>query len=228
MDFNPDHLLSLSNEGHEEVPQDFALSDATQAIVLSLIDTQEKLSIKLQDAQDAIEKMGKELIQLKKRSLELSQLEKPKKQRYKVSYIPTEMLEISKDGILYEVVNLEQYLLNPALPVNTRIEQELGDLIKTVGLNPRKKRMLTPLHLAVFVNNESLVQKILERQPDPNTPSDEGVTPLMTAAANASLKNVRALLNAGAQKDAQDPSGNTALRIAKNKKHFEVARLLEE
>lgn len=61
------------------------------------------------------------------------------------------------------------------------------------------------------VNNAKRVQKLLKSGADVNVQNDIGATPLMLAAANNSVDAARLLIAEGADIDAKDMHGGTAL-----------------
>lgn len=79
-------------------------------------------------------------------------------------------------------------------------------------------RLLPPLNrlfkMAVWAGAETAVRLHLARGDDPNARDDDGLTPLMIAAARNRSIVCRLLIDAGADLAAVDPVGRTALEIA--------------
>lgn len=90
------------------------------------------------------------------------------------------------------------------------------------------------LRVAVIYSRVEMVKFLLERGVNPNTPSTTvGYTPLMQAASSASLELVKLLIDAGADLNAEDEQGRTALDYAamythSSKEHRTVVAFLKE
>ncbi|CAF2158313.1 unnamed protein product [Rotaria magnacalcarata] len=102
--------------------------------------------------------------------------------------------------------------------------------------NFRDRDQMTPLHLAVQVNNPTLIQILLsedrETQADPNLPNRNGQTPLHMAASLGYMGIVRTLL----QSDLPEPCDPsildvrqlTAYQLALENHHESCAKLIDE
>jgi hypothetical protein len=76
------------------------------------------------------------------------------------------------------------------------------------------------LRVAVIYSRVEMVKLLLERGVNPNTPSIAvGYTPLMQAASSANLELVKLLVDAGADLNAEDQHGRTALDDAETYTH---------
>ena len=82
------------------------------------------------------------------------------------------------------------------------------------------------LILAAHSGNVSSIRILLEAGVSVETRSSRDFTPLMEAAWTDEHLAVQELLNAGAQMDATNPLGETALMIASNMGHSEVVKVL--
>ena len=86
-----------------------------------------------------------------------------------------------------------------------------------------------PLHKAVFKNDFSAVQKLLEQGHDINEETDDGQTPLHIAAECGLAQMCRLLLEHGVNIDTLDNFGGTALHAAAAcQKGVDVVRVLVE
>lgn len=88
----------------------------------------------------------------------------------------------------------------------------------------------TALHCAVHNGKESLVRLVIEESTGAintiDTPTNEGIVPLMTACRLGSLTISTYLIEKGADPKLMAANGTTALKIAVNKNHFELCCLL--
>jgi len=90
------------------------------------------------------------------------------------------------------------------------------------------------LRVAVIYSRVEMVKLLLERGVNPNTPSIAvGYTPLMQTASSANLELVKLLVDAGADLNAEDQHGRTALDDAEmythsSESHRTVVAFLKE
>jgi ankyrin repeat protein len=84
----------------------------------------------------------------------------------------------------------------------------------------------TRLHVAVERQELDEVRRLLREKANVNATSCIGATPLHLAAASGDAAVVRELLGAGAALDPRDAEGLTAVQIAIEFRHFDVAALL--
>jgi ankyrin repeat protein len=132
-----------------------------------------------------------------------------------------EDLDLDLDAKMMEVVSLND--LDTAL---TGIRQlvEVG-----ANINAQDEHRNTPLILACSRGRRILVHQLLKLGADPTLANDQNVTPLMWAmAANnyAIIQIINLLLNAGANLDARDIYGQTALHWAVQENALEAVEYL--
>lgn len=77
-----------------------------------------------------------------------------------------------------------------------------------------------------MVNNVSVLNALLQAGAKVDEKNDAGATALMLAASEGLIKNVRALIAAGADMNACDKENKTPLSYAKENDHDRVVRLL--
>ena len=88
--------------------------------------------------------------------------------------------------------------------------------------------MMEQHHCSLPVRNGHLpvVESLLQEKVDPNTPANDGATPLMVASFNGHPDVVQLLLNYNADPTLKTQDGFTALRLATVKGHDEVVSIL--
>jgi uncharacterized protein len=100
------------------------------------------------------------------------------------------------------------------------------------GADPNARNDLgrTALMFAASKGFTPIVTALLARNASPDlAPADgQGWTALMVASSNGHLDSVKALLEAGATPASRDEAGETALSLARQRGHRDVAELLEE
>jgi ankyrin repeat protein len=84
----------------------------------------------------------------------------------------------------------------------------------------------TPLHWAVYRNDEAAVRQLIKAGADVNARNDYGATPLSEAAVSGNVKVIRWLLEAGAEVDGANADGQTPLMIIARTSNVEAAKLL--
>ena len=101
---------------------------------------------------------------------------------------------------------------------------------RNVDLDARNDFGRSAYHIAAVWGSTSSLQKLLEADPHHVDDVDEGKsTPLMRAVWNGHVKSVELLLvRFKANLSLVDGHGNTALDVARRKKHVECIKLLEE
>ena len=86
----------------------------------------------------------------------------------------------------------------------------------------------TALHWAVYNDDLTLVQRLLEAGAEPNAANDYGATPLSEAAVAANTAVIEALLEAGADARTAGKDGETPLMVIARSNNVDAARLLLE
>jgi tetratricopeptide (TPR) repeat protein len=94
------------------------------------------------------------------------------------------------------------------------------------GVNERGDKGLTPLHVAIGLNNVDIVRLLLTLGADVKAASDDGTTPLHWAAFMNARDVVALLIEKGADANVRDRKGQTPLQVALNENAREVVALL--
>ena len=94
---------------------------------------------------------------------------------------------------------------------NQRVEELLSS---GTDVNAAQVDGMTPLHWAVYHDDEKLVEKLLTAGADASVKNEYGVSPLSLAALNGNARVVRALLKAGADANDSRPGGESVLHTA--------------
>lgn len=95
------------------------------------------------------------------------------------------------------------------------------------NINAHNTGVGSAVYVAAAARRNALLLRLLERGGDPNLTPDWGLTPLMVAAIQGNLPAVSALLAHDADPARRNPAGLTALDLARDAGHTEVARALE-
>lgn len=66
------------------------------------------------------------------------------------------------------------------------------------ALDPKNCGGYTPLHTAVWKGHPKVVEFLLSQRAQMNTVANDGITPLFTAAIQGGIREVKALIEAGA------------------------------
>ncbi|KAH6957547.1 ankyrin repeat-containing domain protein [Ilyonectria sp. MPI-CAGE-AT-0026] len=107
---------------------------------------------------------------------------------------------------------------------------EVVKLLLVAGANTRAQTSggWSPLHFALWKNEEDMAIHILEHDPDINSSTVVGLRPLHVAAQVGLADICARILDLGAEMDARDDGGVTALRAAVQAGQLEVVKLLVE
>lgn len=105
--------------------------------------------------------------------------------------------------------------------------EEIVSMLLNAGANMdvQDKEANCPLHVAVWQGHVGVVRLLLRTHGNRNS---QRATPLHVAAENGGLQVINELLNAGADKEAQNRKGSTPLHIAAREGHEEIVKLLLE
>lgn len=110
--------------------------------------------------------------------------------------------------------------------------QDIVSTLLAAGANAHTRNGLgrTALMFAAFRGYAGIVEDLLRAGADPNVVPDDGTghTALMAAAGVGHAEVVKLLLANGADKTQRDAEGMTALELAKDRGHDDVAQLLRE
>lgn len=116
-------------------------------------------------------------------------------------------------------------------PLSYAIGQENVTLVKTLldaGANPNVKPSNGAGPLFQAAHSAEIVALLLAAKANPNVTDDYGQTPLMNAIQNDAIKSVEAFIAGGADLNARDRSGSTALTLAQNTMRTEIAEILKK
>lgn len=84
----------------------------------------------------------------------------------------------------------------------------------------------TPLHWAVYYNDENLLQRLIRAGAEVTVRNEYGATPLSQAAIIANPAIIKRLLNAGADVDELGADGQTALMIVSRTSNLDALKVL--
>jgi ankyrin repeat protein len=96
------------------------------------------------------------------------------------------------------------------------------------AINAHNAGIGSVVYLAAAARHEALLTRLLERGADANLTPEWGLTPLMVAAQQGNLPVVSALLTHGADPARRNPAGRSALDLARDAGHPEVAGVIEK
>jgi ankyrin repeat protein len=106
---------------------------------------------------------------------------------------------------------------------------EAVEVLLQAGLDPdaRDKNGAAPLHLAAFAGHVKIIKR-LAAVADVNPRTNSGATPLHAAVLGGNLEAARALLDNGADADAEDVFGRTPIFYAKIVQEPKLEKLFTE
>jgi uncharacterized protein len=99
-------------------------------------------------------------------------------------------------------------------------------LLSTPALSANDPDGTTPLHWAVYRNDEQQVRQLIKEGADVNAVNQFGATPLAEAAIAGNVKVIDELLKAGADPESPNADGQTALMVLARTSNVEAAKLL--
>ena len=98
--------------------------------------------------------------------------------------------------------------------------------VEGADLNARNEQGLTPLHIAIALERDSLTRHLLEWEADPNRADPYGSSPLHMAASRDMRTVARLLIRHGADLAATDDNGYTPAEIAHFMNHSSLVDFL--
>jgi uncharacterized protein len=104
----------------------------------------------------------------------------------------------------------------------------LAELARGADAKTKAPDGTTALHWAVYNDDLTLVQRLLEAGAEPNAANDYGAMPLSEAAVAANTAVIEALLEAGADARTASKDGETPLMVIARSNNVDAARLLLE
>jgi ankyrin repeat protein len=110
-------------------------------------------------------------------------------------------------------------------PAAARLLIESGAAVDAVAANPTQ---VMPLHSAASARNLEAARLLLEHGAPVNARQQAGWVPIHAAAQNGDRAMVELLLKHSADPKLANDDGKTAAMVAREKKHEEIAALLEE
>lgn len=150
----------------------------------------------------------------------------------------TYAVSLNRDAVLKVLID-EGADLNPrdsrgGTPILLAVERDFAEIVNLLlraGADPNVQAQdgWSPLHEAAAQDNLRIAQQLLKAGAQVN--DRDGLlemTPLMWASSKGSTKMVRLLLGANADSSLKDRYGQTAERIARQKGHFDIERMLAQ
>lgn len=125
---------------------------------------------------------------------------------------------------LYKLDDFSMYLINNGINIHTQTTSEVvgpDNLIHSEGV-----KGITPLHLAVQNQSESVVEVLLNKGANPNSLNEYQLSPLMKAAQKNNTKIIQLLLDFNANIEERNVEGKTPLWLAAKSNSTEAAKLL--
>lgn len=118
----------------------------------------------------------------------------------------------------------------PLITAAAKNHLEVVNLLLAAGANTRAQTNggWSPLHYALFSKNKDMAIEILQHNPDVNSSTIVGLRPLHLAAIAGFPAICAQMLDLGAEMDATDDGGVTALRAAVQEGQLEVVKFLVE
>jgi len=108
-----------------------------------------------------------------------------------------------------------------------RGDREIARMLIEFGGAQVKHSGWAPIHYAAFEDRAEMIRYLIAKGADKDAVAPNGYTALMLAARGGHLAAARALLYEDVDVQVKGPGGETAFRIAREKKHAELMELLK-
>jgi ankyrin repeat protein len=107
-----------------------------------------------------------------------------------------------------------------------RGDREIARMLIEFGGAEVKHSGWAPIHYAAFYDKPEMIRYLIAKGADKDALAPNGYTPLMLTARSGHTDAARALLQEDVDINVRSQDGQTALKIARQKKHGEVAELI--
>lgn len=108
-----------------------------------------------------------------------------------------------------------------------RGDREIARMLIEFGGAEVKHSGWAPIHYAAFEDRPEIIRYLIAKGADKDAVAPNGYTALMLTARGGHLEAARALLYEDVDVQVRGPSGETALRIAREKKNTELAEMIK-
>jgi ankyrin repeat protein len=119
-----------------------------------------------------------------------------------------------------------QYGDTALMLASLRGDREIARTLIELGGAEVKHSGWAPIHYAAFYDKPEMIRYLIAKGADKDAVAPNGYTPLMLSARSGHTDAARALLQEDVGINLRNPDGDTALKIARQRKHGEVAELI--